>query len=301
MNLFTFIIEKLKSLLKIKTVFIIPKNVELSENLIFDTDLNKSITLNGVAYEILRLLNGINTIDDIVSELIKKYNVKKNVLERDINTIISNLQDKNLVESKITGNKIAVLFLNLGIFQYMHKKRYSIPKSKIFTFLLLLYIIIKKLFIMWIIAIITVYFFINNFASEFNDKINYAISGYFVFIFAMIFGFVLHEWIHIAVSKIQKQRLHGYILARKFTVSIVKINTESSLLSILLGPLIPSILGIAFIVISIKMQSIMIFLVGIGLAINLINLLPFTQDGKGILEKILMKKLIKGAIKWRRH
>ena len=100
MNLFTFIIEKLKSLLKIKAVFIIPKNVELSENLIFDTDLDKSITLNGVAYEILKLLNGINTIDDIVSELIKKYNVKKDVLERDINTIVSNLQDKNLVGSK---------------------------------------------------------------------------------------------------------------------------------------------------------------------------------------------------------
>jgi Zn-dependent protease len=65
----------------------------------------------------------------------------------------------------------------------------------------------------------------------------------------------------------------------------------------LLGPLIPSILGIAFIVISIKIQSIMTFLVGIGFAINVINLLPFTQDGKGILEKILMKKLMKGAIK----
>ena len=58
MNLFTFLIEKIKALLKIKTVFIIPKSVDLNENLIFDKDLNKSITLNGVAYEILKLVNG---------------------------------------------------------------------------------------------------------------------------------------------------------------------------------------------------------------------------------------------------
>lgn len=297
MNLVTFIIEKLKSLLKIKTVFIFPKNVELNENLVFDTDLNKSITLNGVAHEILNLLNGTNTIDDIVSELLKKYNVKKDVLEKDIKTVISNLQDKNLVESKITGNKIAVFFLDIGIFQYTHKKRYSVPESKTLTFLLLFYIVMKKLFVMWVITIIPAYFFINNFASEFNNKVYYAISCYFIFIFSMIFGFVLHEWIHIAVSKIQKQRFHGYILARRFTVSIVKVNTESSLLSILLGPLIPSIIGVVFIIISIKIQSIMTFLVGIGFATNAINLLPFTQDGKGILGKILMKKLMKGAIK----
>lgn len=297
MNLFTFIIEKLKSLLKIKTVFIFPKNVELNENLVFDADLNKSITLNGVAYEILKLLNGTNTIDDIVSDLLKKYNVKKDVLEKDIKTVISNLQDKNLVESRIVGNKVAVFFLNLVVFQYIHKKRYSVPKSKTLTFLLLFYIVIKKLFIMWMITIIPIYFIINNFTSELNDKIYYAISCYFIFIFATIFGFVLHEWIHIAVSKIQKQRFHGYILARRFTVGIVKISTESSLLSILLGPLIPSIMGAILILISIKMNSIITFLIGIGFAINVINLLPFTQDGKGILGKILMKKLMKGAIK----
>lgn len=301
MNLFTFIIEKLKSLLKIKTVFIFPKNVELNENLVFDADLNKSITLNGVAYEILKLLNGTNTIDDIVSDLLKKYNVKKDVLEKDIKTVISNLQDKNLVESRIVGNKVAVFFLNLVVFQYIHKKRYSVPKSKTLTFLLLFYIVIKKLFIMWMITIIPIYFIINNFTSELNDKIYYAISCYFIFIFATIFGFVLHEWIHIAVSKIQKQRFHGYILARRFTVGIVKISTESSLLSILLGPLIPSIMGAILILISIKMNSIITFLIGIGFAINVINLLPFTQDGKGILGKILMKKLMKGAIKWKRH
>jgi ABC-type branched-subunit amino acid transport system permease subunit len=150
---------------------------------------------------------------------------------------------------------------------------------------------------MWLITIIPVYFFISNFTLDFNNMVNYAIGCYFVFIFAMILGFVLHEWIHIVVSKIQNQEIHGYILAKRFTVSIVKVNTESSLLSILLGPIVPSILGIVFILISLKTQSMMTFLLGIGFVINIINLLPFTKDGKGILEKILMKKLMKGAIK----
>lgn len=297
MNLFTFLIEKIKALLKIKTVFIIPKSVLLNENLIFDKDLNKSITLNGVAYEILKLMNGKNNIDDIVSELLKKYNVKKAVLERDVTNILRNLQDKNLVESKVIGNKIAVILLNLSIFQYVYKKRYSVSNSKVAALLLLLYVVTKKLFIMWVITFITIYFFKNNLAIEFNDKIDYAIDCYIVFIFSIIVGFVIHEWIHIVVSKIQNQEFRGYILARRFTVSIVKVNTESSLLSILLGPLIPSIIGIIIIAISIKIQSIMIFVLGIGFAVNAINLLPFTQDGKGILRKILMKKLMKGAIK----
>ncbi|WP_195948200.1 PqqD family protein [Paraclostridium bifermentans] len=297
MNLFTFLIEKIKALLKIKTVFIIPKSVDLNENLIFDKDLNKSITLNGVAYEILKLVNGKNTIDDIVIELLKKYNVKKTVLERDVINILSNLQDKNLVESKVIGNKILVLFLNISIFQYVYKKRYSVSESKLGSLILLLYVVTKKLFVMWIITFITIYLFKHNLAAEFNEKINYAIDCYIVFILSIISGFVMHEWIHIAVSKIQNKEFCGYILARRFTVSIVKVNTESSLLSILLGPLIPSILGIIIIAISIKIQSIMIFTLGIGFAINVINLLPFTQDGKGILRKILMKKLMKGAIK----
>ncbi|GIM33230.1 PqqD family protein [Paraclostridium bifermentans] len=297
MNLFTFLIEKIKALLKIKTVFIIPKSVDLNENLIFDKDLNKSITLNGVAYEILKLVNGKNSIDDIVIELLKKYNVKKTVLERDVINILSNLQDKNLVEIKVIGNKIAVLFLNISIFQYVYKKRYSVSESKFGSLILLLYVVTKKLFVMWIITFITIYLFKHNLTSEFNEKINYTIDCYMVFILSIISGFVMHEWIHIAVSKIKNQEFRGYILARRFTVSIVKVNTESSLLSILLGPLIPSILGIIIIAISIKIQSIMIFALGIGFAVNAINLLPFTQDGKGILRKILMKKLMKGAIK----
>lgn len=298
MNLFTiFIIEKLKSLLKLKTVFFVPNNVCVGENSVIDTDLNKSVKLNDGAYNILSLLDGKNTIEDIVSILLKKYNVSKQILERDINSIVSNLQDKNLVECKIVGNKILVFFFNLAIGQYLYKKRYSIPKSKIATFLLLFYIVVKKLFIMWLITIIPVYFFISNFTLDFNNMVNYAIGCYFVFILAMILGFVLHEWVHIVVSKIQNQEIHGYILAKRFTVSIVKVNTESSLLSILLGPLVPSILGIVFILISLKTQSMMTFLLGIGFVINIINLLPFTKDGKGILEKILMKKLMKGAIK----
>lgn len=292
-----FIIEKLKSLLKLKTVFFIPENVCISENFVIDTDLDKSVKLNDVACNILSLIDGKNTVEDIVSILLKKYNVSKEILERDINIIVSNLQNKNLVECKIVGNKILVFFFNLAIGQYVQKKRYSIAKSKIATFLLLFYIVVKKLFIMWLITIMPVYFFINNFTLDSNYRINYAIGCYFVFIFSMIFGFVLHEWIHIAVSKIQNQETHGYILAKRFTVSIVKVNAESSLLSILLGPLIPSILGIIFIFISLKTQSMMTFLLGIGFVINIINLLPFTKDGKGILEKILMKKLMKGAIK----
>ncbi len=292
-----FIIEKLKSLLKLKTVFFIPDNVCISENFVIDTDLDKSVKLNDIACNILSLLDGKNTIEDIVSILLKKYNVSKEILERDINIIVSNLQNKNLVECKIVGNKILAFFFNLAIGQYLQKKRYSIPKSKIATFLLLFYILVEKLFIMWLITIMPVYFFINSFTLDSNYRINYAIGCYFVFIFSMIFGFVLHEWIHIAVSKIQNQEIHGYILAKRFTVSIVKVNTESSLLSILLGPLIPSILGIIFIFISLKTQSMMTFLLGIGFVINIINLLPFTKDGKGILEKILMKKLMKGATK----
>lgn len=298
MNLFTiFIIEKLKSLLKLKTVFFIPKNVCVGENFIIDTTLDKSIKLNDVAYNILNLLDGKNTIDDVVSRLLKKYNVSKQILERDINSIVSNLQDKNLVECKVVGNKILAFFFNLAIGQYLHKKRYSVPKSKIVTFLFLFYIVMKKLFMMWFITIIPICFFISNFTLDFNNTVNYAIGCYFVFIFAMILGFVLHEWTHIVVSKIQNQEFHGYILAKRFTVSIVKVNTESSLLSILLGPLVPSILGIVFILISLKTQSIMPFLLGTAFVINIINLLPFTKDGKGILEKILMKKLMKGAIK----
>lgn len=298
MKLFViFIIEKLKSLLKLRTVFFIPKDVCIGENLIVDNALDKSVKLNHVAYNILSLLDGNNTLDNIASLLVEKYEVSKQVLERDINIILNNLQEKNLVERKIIGNKLLAFLFNLTIGQYLYKKRYSIPKSKISTFLLLLYIVIKKLFIMWIAIIIPICFFTSNFSLNFNSEIYYAIGCYFTFIFSIIIGFVLHEWIHIVVTQVQNKEVHGYILAKRFTVSIVKLNTESSIMSILLGPLVPSILGFVLIFISLIVQNLMIFLLGVGFVINIINLLPFTKDGNGILEKILMKKMMKGAIK----
>lgn len=287
-NLFQFIIIKLQLILNLKTVYELPKNVYLNEDNIFDADLNKSIKLNNIAYSILSLVNGKNSTDDLVSILLKKYNVEKSVLERDIKTLFHGLKDKNLIECKLKGNKLLAYFFNLFIGQYTYKKRYTIPNSNILTFLLLIYVIIKKLFILVLFTILASVFFSTSFPID-----NTIIIYYFTFIFAVILGFVLHEWLHIVTSRLNKQKIHGYILLKKFTISVVKDDSELGIMSTLLGPLIPSILGIFLLLLSLNTHNTPLFLVGLAFSTNIINLLPFTTDGKRVLQKILIKKLIK--------
>lgn len=283
-----FIIFKLQTILKLKIVYLCPKGVFLNENNVFDSDLNVKIKINSTAYSILELLNNELSFNEIITILLNKYSVHRNLLEKDVLNLFNDLEEKNLFERKVKGNKIITYFFNVFIGQYIYKKRYTIPKSNIYTFLLLLYLILKKLFLVILFSIIITIYFKKNFIININ-----IINNYYIFIFSIILGFVIHEWVHIFISRLKFKKVHGYIMLKKFTISIVKLNSESTFKSILLGPVIPSFLGIIFIISYFVYNNITFLFIGLAFVINIINLLPFASDGKRLLEKFLIMNLRK--------
>jgi coenzyme PQQ biosynthesis protein PqqD len=68
--------------------------------LIFVPEKDEIYQLNESATQILRLCNGKNTIDQIISVLTKYYKCKKNIIRMNVNKMI-----KKLIENKIIDIK----------------------------------------------------------------------------------------------------------------------------------------------------------------------------------------------------
>ena len=59
-------------------------------------DMNELYTLNEVGSFIWELSNGENTIDEIISEIVREFNVDKKTAQNDIKTFIQKLESLNV-------------------------------------------------------------------------------------------------------------------------------------------------------------------------------------------------------------
>ncbi len=68
--------------------------VPLTDNV---ANMDKVYTLNETAYFIYNNINGLNTIDDICSNLTKKYDIDFHTAKIDVNNIINDMLEKNVI------------------------------------------------------------------------------------------------------------------------------------------------------------------------------------------------------------
>lgn len=61
-------------------------------------DMTGVLTLNEVASSLFEAINGENSINDIIVQLIDNYNVERDVLEHDVEQFIMQAQAKQLIE-----------------------------------------------------------------------------------------------------------------------------------------------------------------------------------------------------------
>ena len=61
-------------------------------------DMTNVITLNEVATDIIEKIDGVNTVEQIVSQLLEEYDVKKNILEEDISNFIIEAKNKGIIQ-----------------------------------------------------------------------------------------------------------------------------------------------------------------------------------------------------------
>lgn len=61
-------------------------------------DMTGVLTLNEVASSLFEAINGENSINDIITQLIENYDVERDVLEHDVEQFIMQAQAKQLIE-----------------------------------------------------------------------------------------------------------------------------------------------------------------------------------------------------------
>jgi len=77
------------------------KNIAISETgFVFDPTTGDSYSLNPVAAEILQLLKNNKSIKEVITSVLKKYEVDEPQLEKDIQDFIMSLEQYHLIEQK---------------------------------------------------------------------------------------------------------------------------------------------------------------------------------------------------------
>ncbi|MGQ1946921.1 PqqD family protein [Geofilum sp. OHC36d9] len=61
-------------------------------------DMTKVLTLNDTGISILEAMNGQNTVEEIISQLLETYNVQRERLQEDVERFIENAILKGIIE-----------------------------------------------------------------------------------------------------------------------------------------------------------------------------------------------------------
>ncbi|MGC9489956.1 MAG: PqqD family protein [Thermovirgaceae bacterium] len=72
------------------------------DTVLLDADAGTYYTLNEVAASVWEKIDGKRTIGDIVELMLEEYDVERATLERDMEDLVADLEDKGLVERKKT-------------------------------------------------------------------------------------------------------------------------------------------------------------------------------------------------------
>ena len=74
------------------------KNIAISESgFLFNPSSGDSFSINPIGNEVLQLLKLDKTMKEIIQEIEKKYDVERNMLEKDVEDFLNQLRENNLL------------------------------------------------------------------------------------------------------------------------------------------------------------------------------------------------------------
>jgi hypothetical protein len=78
---------------------ILKKNIAISDNgFIFNPSNGESFSVNSLGLEIIKKIQASKTNEDLLKEIINKYDIDKSTLEKDYYDFINMLQNYNILE-----------------------------------------------------------------------------------------------------------------------------------------------------------------------------------------------------------
>ncbi len=290
---------------KLKRIPYIPQNIEINKDHIFDHNLHADIPINETAYKILLLIDGIKSVSEITEHLNEEIKINYDVLYNDINNLFYELNTNYLLNWKYKTNiMMKKIFINF-IAQYKkgYKERVTIKNSSFFSvFNSINNVIFKKIGMLftWTLAlyILSVVLISDSLASG-------VAFGFLIAFVGLILSTNIHELSHMYTLWIKKKNKNiGFLGISPLGVRFVRpaeTNFKNNIIIALSGSIIPGTLGVLMYIISFTMfkewqYSVYINIFAGMFIIQLVHLLPFTGDGKNILNYILLmiynKKII---------
>ena len=281
---------------KLNKIPYIPQNIEIYADYIYDPNLYAKIPINKTAYKILLLVDGKKSVSEITEEMNKKFNINHDILSNDINNLFNQLNNNYLLNWKYKSNvRVKNLIINI-IAQYKkgYKERVYIKNNSIFSvFNSINNVIIKKIGIFFIWSLML--YILSISITSAHSASHIALASLVCFS-GLILSTNIHELSHLYSLWIQKKDKNiGFIGISPLGVRFVRpIETKikNNIIVALSGSMVPGILGILMFSINYTLFKEWQYLVYLNIfaamfIIQLIHLLPFTGDGKNLLNNIM--------------
>ncbi|SFB08473.1 PqqD family peptide modification chaperone [Clostridium frigidicarnis] len=290
----------------LKKVPYLAKSVELHEDYILDNQLHAKVPINETTNKILQLVDGRKSVSEITEEANKEFKINYDVLYKDVNNLLDELNKNYLLNWKYISNKKMQKILINFIAQYKkgYKERTIINNSSFFSaFNSINNLVIKKIgiFFVWtlILYILSKIIYITSEnSSTVRLALNFSLGVTIAFI-GLILSTSLHEISHVYSFWIQKRdKTIGFMGVSPFGVRFVRPVEKDPKINIIVslsGPLIPGILGILMYLISATLLKEWQYnsqanIFAAMFILQLIHCLPFTGDGKNVVKQIMIMR-----------
>jgi hypothetical protein len=285
-----------------KLVPTLPSGVHLSDEGLVDEHLDATVPLNPTAHVMVSQVDGKKGISEIIETVAKKFNVEEEIISNDIGGLFKDLQKNYMINwEQRSGNRMKDVLLRLfGQYKPGYFERFEMTEMRFFDILLrMMQVVLRKIVIFWAIFMLL---FIPSYVytqSEFLLQLAY----YFTIVyFGLITGFALHETMHAYLHRKMEPRRVGFLAADwmsiRFVRPVIMPYPKKMIWVTLLGPLVPGSIGVIglLLVPFINGNDTIIYTLNtffITYALHLFYLLPFTGDGKSVINQIMYFRMQK--------
>lgn len=264
----------------------VPEAIVLTEDHLEDTSLNYKFPLNETAREIIKCIDHKNKVSEITTIISGKYDADYKMVSHDVVTLLELLYERSLLNVKraavIERFKLFLHYMFIRNFRGMidllkFQKRHDISVDKrrpvqVFgqTMLVMTYV-----YMFWWVLFSILFVFTTPLS----------VIQSLIFMFNFVFSLVMHEYSHIIGLYLTKQ-IHslGYFKSTFFTIGVTResLSPKKEIVVSLLGPLIPTIIGITLIILGLTLKVDFLIMLSWVWVINIFALI-FT-DGKSIVQ-----------------
>lgn len=276
--------------------------VQLTEDALVDEHLDATVPLNPTAHVMVSQIDGEKGISQIVEEVAATFNVEEDVISNDIGGLFKDLQKNYMINWHYrTGSRLKDNILQLfAQYSPRYYERFEMNETRFFDILLkIMQVVLRKIVLFWGIFVLLA---VPGYLYTQSDFVLQLVYYFTVVYFGLISSFALHETMHAYLHRKMEPKRAGFLAADwmsiRFVRPIIMPYPKKMIWVTLLGPLVPGLLGVTGLLLmpltgasgTLAYTFNTLF---VTYALHLFYLLPFTGDGKSIINQLMYFRMQK--------